>query len=176
MQRVLVVLLVFNFGFVAYNFAVEQVSGAGLLHLRGFYASSSLSFGLILVYLLRGVAHRQHFSAMVPAEALGAFAKTHGRDAGPANLLRILMEDGAGSRDPNAHEVRVARSVGVEPLALDRLARVLGAEGIVAYVRGLRVAEVVKLRAEGVSLRAAILEAGFSSRRAALGALRGRGG
>ena len=171
-QRVLVVLLVFNFFFVAYNFAVEQSSGAGLLHLRGFYASSSLSFGLILLYLLRGVAHRQHFSAMVPQEALAAFAKTHGRDAGPAGRLRILMEDGRGFRDPNAHEVRVARSVGVEPGALDVLAQALGATSIVAYVRRLRLAEVSRQRAAGRSLRVAILEAGYGSRRAARGGLR----
>lgn len=173
-QRVLVVLLVFNFMFVAYNFAVEQASGAGLLHLRGFYASSSLSFGLILLYLLRGVAHRQHFSAMVPREALLAFAKTHHRDTGAARLLRVLMEEGGGFRDPNAHEVRVARSVGVEPGALDGLARALGAEHLVSYVLGLRLKEVARLRGRGASLRVAIVEAGFGSRRVGLRRLRAR--
>ena len=173
-QRVLVVLLVFNFAFVAYNFAVEQASGAGLLHLRGFYASSSLSFGLILLYLLRGVAHRQHFSAMVPAEALAAFAKTRHAGAGPGHRLRALLADGAGYRDPNAHEVRIARSVGVTPGGLDALARESGAADLTAYVRGLRLAEVARLRAAGRSLRVAILEAGFGSRAAALRAFGGR--
>ena len=167
-QRVLVVLLVFNFVFVAYNFAVTQAGGVGLLHLRGFYASSSLSFGLILLYLLRGVAHRQHFSAMVPPEALAAFAKTRDADHEPAQRLRLLMEDGRGFRDPNAHEVRVARSVGVAPEALDGLARGLSAEDVVGYVRALRLAEVARLRAGGRSLRTAILESGFGSRRDAL--------
>ena len=167
-QRVLAVLLVFNFVFVAYNFAVEQASGAGLLHLRGFYASSSLSFGLILMYLLRGVAHRQHFSAMVPAGVLAAYAKTSGAGDGAGERLRVLLEEGGGYRDPNAHEVRVARSVAVAPGRLDALARELGAPDLGAYVRGLRIAEVARLRAAGRSLRAAILEAGFGSRAAAL--------
>ena len=174
-QRVLVVLLVFNFFFVAYNFAVEQSSGAGLLHLRGFYASSSLSFGLILLYLLRGVAHRQHFSAIVPEAALAAFAKTRGRDGGAAARLRALMEDGGGFRDANAHEVRIARSIGVSPRDLDGIARALGATGVVAYVRTLRIAEVARLRALGRSLRGAILEAGFGSRRDALRVFGARG-
>ena len=167
-QRVLVVLFVFNFVFVAYNFAVEQASGAGLLHLRGFYASSSLSFGLILLYLLRGVAHRQHFSAMVPAGVLAAYAKTRNAGTAPAQRLRILMEEGRGYRDPNAHEVRVARSVGVAPGQLDGLARQLGAADVRSYVRALRLAEVARLRSAERSLRVAIFEAGFGSRAAAL--------
>ncbi len=165
-QRVLVVLLVFNFMFVAYNFVVTQTSGTGLLHLRGFYASSSLSFGLILLYLLRGVAHRQHFSAMVPLKVLAKAAET------PEARLQMLMREGLGYRDPNAHEVRVARSIGVAPGELGPIVNSLGAASWSAYLRTLRIGEVARLRGRGVPLRAAVLEAGFPALRAAERALR----
>lgn len=167
-QRVLVVLLAFNFAFVAYNFLVAQTSGFGLQHLRGFYASSSLSFGLILVYLLRGVAYRQHFYPQVPPEELA--------DVGDAaHRLRLLVEDERGFRDPDLHRVRVARAVGVGPGALDELAEARGARDWWSYVVGLRAEEVRRLRKTGVGLREACLVAGFASRGAALRALRGRG-
>ena len=167
-QRVLVVLLAFNFAFVAYNFAVEQASGFGLGHLRGFYASSSLSFGLILVYLLRGVAYRQHFYPQVPAEELA-------RGGGSAaTRLRRLVEEEGGFRDPDLHRVRVARAVGIAPAELDELARAAEARAWWPYVVGLRAAEVARLRKTGRSLRVACLEAGFASQQAALRALRGR--
>ncbi len=167
-QRVLVVLLVFNFGFVVYNFVVAQSSGVGVLHLRGFYASSSLSFGLILLYLLRGVAHRQHFSAMVPLKVLTQVSPE------PAERLRTLMLVGRGFRDPNAHEVRAARSIGVEPRGLTALVPELGSPTWSAYLRRLRLAEVARLREQGVALGLAILDAGFPSRAEGLRALRGR--
>ena len=169
-QRVLVVLLVFNFGFVVYNFVVTQTSGTGLLHLRGFYASSSLTFGLILLYLLRGVAHRQHFSALVPPAALAReLHRREGPDGdGPVPRLRLLMGEGEGYRDPNAHEVRVARSLGVSPAALDSLTQSLAGTDWATYLRRLRLTEVARLRARGLPLGKAALEAGFASRRAAL--------
>ena len=173
-QRVLVALLIFNFGFVVYNFVITQTSGTGLLHLRGFYASSSLSFGLILLYLLRGVAHRQHFSAMVPRGVL-AQAVPAARDA-PAQRLETLLTLGRGATDPNVHAVRAARSVGVPPSEIDGLARQLQGVDFEGYVRSLRLAEVARLRADGRSLYQATLEAGFATRRAALRAFGARGG
>lgn len=166
-QRVLVILLAFNFVFVAYNFAAEQASGFGLQHLRGFYASSSLSFGLILLYLLRGVAYRQHFYPQVPRAAFAATV------AEPATRLRSLIVGHGGFRDPDLHRVRVARAIGVLPGQLDELARTIGGgSGWWAWILGLRAEEVARLRRSGKSLRAACLEAGFASRRAALRALR----
>ncbi len=167
-QRVLVVLLVFNFTFVVYNFVVAQSSGVGVLHLRGFYASSSLSFGLILLYLLRGVAHRQHFSAMVPARVLTQVANES------VGRLRDLMQNGRGYRDPNAHAVRAARSIGVEPDEIAGLVVALGASTWSSYLRHLRLAEVARLRERGVAMGSAMLEAGFSSRAEGVRALRGR--
>ncbi len=166
-QRVLVVLLVFNFGFVVYNFVVAQSSGVGVLHLRGFYASSSLSFGLILLYLLRGVAHRQHFSAMVPRRVLTQVSPE------PVGRLKDLMQHGRGFRDPNAHAVRAARSIGVDPQELGALVAKLGAPSWAAYLKRLRLAEVARLRERGVALGSAMLEAGFSSRAEGVRALRG---
>ena len=164
-QRVLVVLLVFNFSFVVYNFVVEQTVGTSLLHLRSFYASSSLSFGLILLYLLRGVAHRQHFSAMVPPDVLAKAATA------PGERLRILMETGRGSRDPNAHEVRAARAIDVGPEALSEIVRDAGATTWTSYLRGLRLRDLAGLRDQGIPMREATLMAGFASRAAALRAL-----
>ena len=169
-QRVLFVLLTFNFAFVFFNFYSVATTGLGLLHLRGFYASSSLSFGLILVYLIRGVAYRQHFYPLVPPEVLARVS------AHPAERLRHLLVDGGAYRDPDLHEVRVARAVGVRPSALDALAREGSAVGgWLRWVRDLRFGEVTRLRRGGHSLRVAALEAGFASRRAAVRAFRRRG-
>ena len=168
-QRVLVVLLALNFGFVAYNFVVEQASGFGLEHVRGFYASSSLTFGLILVSLLRGVAYRQHFYPQVPPAELAAEA------GDPGKRLEILLVGERGFRDPDLHRVRAARAVGAPPQRLDDLARARGASSWWAYVLHLRAAEVARLRKTGLNLRAACLQAGFASQQAALRALRRRG-
>ncbi len=160
-QRVLVVLLSFNFAFVAYNFAETQFNGMGVIHVRGFYASSSLSFGLILLYLLRGVAYRQHFFPQVPAEVLDKVS------ADAAVRLRILIEQYAGFGDPDVHRVRVARAVGVAPEVLDELTPKQDSSWW-NYILRLRIAEVARLRKKGRSLRTAALEAGFASRRRAL--------
>ena len=166
-QRVLVVLLAFNFVFVAYNFTAEQTSGFGLEHLRGFYASSSLSFGLILLYLLRGVAYRQHFYPQVPRAVLA----TVGAD--PASRLQALVVTHGGFRDPDLHRVRAARAVGVLPAQLDELAeRLRASRDWASWVIALRLEETAALRRRGRSLRTACLDAGFASLRSALRALR----
>ena len=168
-QRVIVVLLTFNFAFVVYNFMQTQLAGEGLLHVRSFYASSSLSFGLILLYLVRGVAYRQHFYPQVPPVVLSQ------KHATPEERFAELVERQGGFRDPDLHRVRVARAVGVAPEQLDRLAQGVGASGWWALIVRLRVREIARLRAAGASLRQAALRAGFASRRHALSALRGRG-
>ncbi len=169
-QRVLVVLLVFNFTFVAFNYLSTQAQGYGLLHYRSFYATTSLSFGLILAYLLRGVAYRQHFSAQIPQAVLNDVSPQ------PAERLRALVQTGGGYLDPDLHRVRIARAVDVDPNELDDLSRELqpGAAGLDAYVRGLRLAEVKRLRAMGLGVREAALDAGFAGRTALLRAYRGR--
>ena len=168
-QRVIFVLLTFNFAFVAFNFLSEQTLGQSLQHMRSFYASSSLSFGLILLYLLRGVAYRQHFYPQVPPEELA------GVSVDTAVRLQTLIEAQGGFRDPDLHEVRVARAVGLSPKQLQQLSLKQAGKPWRDYVRGLRIAEVRKLRRASFTLRRAALEAGFASRRAALGAFGRRG-
>jgi len=135
-QRVLVVLLTFNFVFVVFNFTTVQQSGVGLLHLRGFYASSSLSFGLILLYLLRGVAYRQHFYPQVPVAALALVGEA------PSDRLEALTITHRGYCDPDLHEVRVARAVGVAPEKLNTLVKEFGYQGWWPWIVALRLQEV----------------------------------
>ena len=167
-QRVIFVLLTFNFAFVAYNFAQTQISGTGLLHVRSFYASSSLSFGLILLYLLRGVAYRQHFFPTVPAEVLDQIGST------PTERLQSLIEREESFRDPDLHRVRTARAVGVDPSRLDQLVSQLGHRSWSSYITQLRLGEISRLRKTGLSLRKAALRAGFASRQHALRAFKKR--
>lgn len=168
-QRILVVLLVFNFIFVAFNFTTVQQSGVGLLHLRGFYASSSLSFGLILLYLLRGVAYRQHFYPQVPVEELALVGSS------PFERLEALTISHRGFCDPDLHEVRVARAVGIAPEKLNEMAKERGHRGWWPWIQSLRLKEISRLRkSKPISLRKAALDVGFASRRAALRAFRKR--
>ena len=157
-QRVLFVLLTFNFAFVAVNFLSAHTLGQELMHVRSYYATSSLSFGLILLYLLRGVAYRQHFYPQVPSTELTA--------EGPLARVRELVEREGGFRDPDLHPVRVARAVGISPGTLEGLSPKLGAPDWPTYIARLRFAEVSRLRKTGLTLRVAALEAGFASRRA----------
>jgi len=167
-QRVLFVLLIFNFVFVLYNFAQTQLIGVGVLHVRSFYASSSLSFGLILLYLLRGVAYRQHFYPQVPLELLEAeVPELEAR-------FKELIEGQSGFRDPDLHRVRTARAIGATPDQLDDMARAAGAQSWWKYITRLRLGEVARLRRAGLDLRTAALESGFASRRQALRAFRSR--
>ncbi len=168
-QRVLFVLLTFNFIFVVFNFTTVQQSGVGLLHLRGFYASSSLSFGLILLYLLRGVAYRQHFYPQVPIDDLANVGDS------AADRLDALTTTYKGFCDPDLHEVRVARAVGIPPQQLNELAQEKGHKNWWRWIESLRVQEILRLRAsKPISLRKASLDVGFASLRVALRALRKR--
>ena len=173
-QRILILLLAFNFVFVAWNYTTERAYGIGLLHLRSFYASSSLSFGLILLYLLRGVAYRQHFYPQVPpAVALAASDDL-------AERFRAILVRHHGYRDPDLHRVRLARSIGAEPATLDELARAESrARGLPVatfdrLVTALRKADVLRYRRAGLALREAVLQAGFGSQRVAVELLGGR--
>jgi len=168
-QRVLIVLLAFNFIFVVFNFTTVQQSGVGLLHLRGFYASSSLSFGLILLYMLRGVAYRQHFYPQVPVVELEKVGST------PAEKLDTLTITHRGFCDPDLHEVRVARAIGVAPEQLNTLVRAKGYKAWWPWTEALRLKEISRLRnSRSISLRKAALDVGFASQRAALRAFRKR--
>lgn len=168
-QRIIIALLAFNFVFVVFNFTTVQQSGVGLLHLRGFYASSSLSFGLILLYLLRGVAYRQHFYPQVPVAELERVGKT------PSERLEALTITHRGFCDPDLHEVRVARAVGIAPEKLNELAKERGYRGWWPWTEALRLKEIARLRkSKKVSLRKAALDVGFASQRAALRAFRKR--
>ena len=169
-QRILVALLAFNFIFVVFNFTTVHQSGVGLLHLRGFYASSSLSFGLILLYLLRGVAYRQHFYPQVPIEEIEKVGASH------SDRLEELTIVQNGFCDPDLHEVRVARAIGVAPEKLDELVKEKGYRGWWSWIQDLRLKEISRLRkTRKVTLRKAALDVGFSSQRAALRAFKKRG-
>ncbi len=168
-QRILFVLLTFNFVFVVFNFTTVQQSGVGLLHLRGFYASSSLSFGLILVYLLRGVAYRQHFYPQVPIDDLAKVGDS------ASDRLDALTITHKGFCDPDLHEVRVARAVGIPPQQLNELAQEKGYKNWWKWIQSLRLREISKLRkSKPISLRKAALDVGFASLRVALRAFRKR--
>ena len=155
-QRVLMFLLALNFLFVALNFFVYQTSGHGLLHIRSFYASSSLSFGLILAYMLRGVAYRRHFLPVVPAATLEQLAHQ------PGQRLQLLLDQGQLLRDPDLHKVRVARAIGIAPEMLDELSRQTFNQDWETLVIQGRLTSLWQMRARGRSMRQAALESGFA--------------
>lgn len=164
-QRILIVLFTFNFLFVAYRYFVYQFSGNNLLEIKSYQATLSLSFALFLLYVLVRVAHRQHFWPIVPTDQMTQIQSVKEK-------FDVLMRKELCFLDPDLHEVRFARTLGVSPNEIAALISQTSLENWDHYIMTKRLQYMKSLIDKGMPIRKAILNVGFSDLRDGLNAIK----